>query len=431
MSANPVEVIRRKRDGEELSVQAVSDLIAGYAQDRVPDYQMAAFAMAVYLNDMTTSETAALTDAMLHSGVVLSWEPGASVVDKHSTGGVGDKVSLVLAPILAALGLRVPMISGRGLGPTGGTLDKLESLPGFRTDLNIQELQQVVAEVGSCITGASVEIAPADKKLYALRDVTATVPSIPLITASIMSKKLAEGLEALVLDVKFGSGAFMKSEENARALAESLEQTGQRMGVPTRAVLTNMDQPLGRFAGNACEVAETLSALEGQGPSDLMQVVRRLGMELLVMTGQAATPYAASVQIGKCLESGAARERFEKMIHAQGGDLSGLPATPTALELSTDSAGFLKAIDTEKLGWVVIELGGGRKVLGDPIDHAVGLEMLVRLGDCVDHNQPWIRILGKPDSSRLKRATEMLSEVLTITDAPVEVSPLLIGSMES
>src|SRR6266478_5475973 len=281
---NVVSLISKKRDGGELTEDEIGSLIAGYVRGDVPDYQMASWAMAVYLRGMTVAEIAALTEHMLHSGVTFEWPAGESPkVDKHSTGGIGDKVSLPLAPLLACCDLHVPMISGRGLGATGGTLDKLEAIPGFRTNLSLAEIAEIIERVGCVITGASAEIAPADKRLYALRDGTATVPSIPLITASIMSKKLAESLDALVLDVKFGSGAFMKSLDDARALARSLVDTGKRMGVKTTALLTDMNQPLGRMAGNANEVNESVDCLMGKGPADLMEVTLELGAELLVL----------------------------------------------------------------------------------------------------------------------------------------------------
>ncbi len=285
MPFNPANVIAKKRDGVALTRDEIAEFVSGFTNGSIPDYQMSALAMAIYLRGMSEEETAALTEQMLASGVQLKWLAGSSVVDKHSTGGVGDKVSLLLAPLLACCGLRVPMISGRGLGPTGGTLDKLESIPGFRTDLNLDEIREITNRVGCVIAGASAEIAPADRKLYALRDVTATVASIPLITASIMSKKLAEGLDALVLDVKVGSGAFMKTFRQARELARSLVETGRRMGVSTTALITDMSQPLGRMAGNAVEVDETVTALLGQGPADLIALTNSLGAELLVAAG--------------------------------------------------------------------------------------------------------------------------------------------------
>ncbi|MCA9266492.1 MAG: thymidine phosphorylase, partial [Planctomycetales bacterium] len=276
----PAEVIAKKRDGHELTTSEIHFLIDGFAKGSVPDYQMSAWAMAVFLRGMTTDETVTLTEEMLQSGVQLAWSTGdLPTVDKHSTGGIGDKVSLLLAPMLACCDLQVPMISGRGLGATGGTLDKLEAIPGFRTDLSIGEMQRICREVGCVISAATQQLVPADRKLYALRDVTATVASIPLITASIMSKKLAEGLTALVLDVKHGSGAFMKTEHQARALAASLVHVGQKMGVRTSALLTDMNQPLGRMVGNAIEVDEAVAGLQGTGPADLMEVTFALGGE--------------------------------------------------------------------------------------------------------------------------------------------------------
>ena len=319
---NVVSLISKKRDGGELTEDEIGQLINGYVRGDVPDYQMASWAMAVYLRGMTVAEIAALTEHMLHSGVTFEWPAGESPkVDKHSTGGIGDKVSLPLAPLLACCDLQVPMISGRGLGATGGTLDKLEAIPGFRTNLSTAEFQQVCRDVGCVISGATADLVPADRKLYALRDVTGTVPSIPLITASIMSKKLAEGLDALVLDVKHGTGAFMKTLDDARALARSMVDTGKRMGVPTVALLTDMNQPLGRMAGNANEVNESVDALIGKGPADLMEVTLDLGAELLVLAKRESSTAAARKRLEKTISSGAGLEKFREMVAAQGGDL--------------------------------------------------------------------------------------------------------------
>jgi pyrimidine-nucleoside phosphorylase len=344
---NVVQVISKKRDGGELSTDEIGALIGGYVRGDVPDYQMAAWAMAVYLRGMTVAETAALTEHMLHSGITFDWPEGSSpIVDKHSTGGIGDKVSLPLAPLLACCDLRVPMISGRGLGATGGTLDKLEAIPGFRTNLSTAEFQKICREVGCVISGATADLVPADRKLYALRDVTGTVPSIPLITASIMSKKLAEGLDALVLDVKHGSGAFMKTLDNARALAKSMVDTGNRMGVPTTALLTDMNQPLGRMAGNAVEVNESVDALRGEGPADLMEVTLKLGAELLVSTGREATPAAARMRLEKAIATGAALEKFREMVAAQGGNLDAPRPVAPAHDVESLHDGYVTAIET-------------------------------------------------------------------------------------
>lgn len=421
---NPVSVIARKRDGQELSAADIQTVIAGYTAGELPDYQMAALAMAIYWRGMTVNETSALTDSMLRSGVILSWPTDSRpIVDKHSTGGIGDKVSLLLAPLLACAGLAVPMISGRGLGPTGGTLDKLEAIPGYRTDLTLSEIQHLTQSVGCVITGASAEIAPADRKLYGLRDVTGTVASIPLITASIMSKKLAEGLQALVLDVKHGNGAFMKTLDQARALAQSLVNTGRRMGVATSAFITDMNQPLGQYAGNAWEVWETLEALRGKGPADLWEVTEALGAELLVGTRVCDSSAAARRLLQNLRDSGRACEKFHEMVRAQGGDLSGLRLAPPIADWTAPRSGWLTRIDTERLGWIVIALGGGRRQLGDPLDHSVGLQFLARLGDRVETGQPLVR--WHCDRSQWEQASALMAEVFEFGDSPVP-SPALI-----
>jgi pyrimidine-nucleoside phosphorylase len=357
---NPVHVIAKKRDGHALTLDEITAFVSGFTSGTIPDYQMSALAMAIYLRGMNAEETAALTEQMLASGTQLTWEAGRAIVDKHSTGGVGDKVSLLLAPLLACCGLRVPMISGRGLGPTGGTLDKLESIPRFRTDLSLAEIQSTIKKVGCVITGASAEVAPADAKLYALRDVTATVASIPLITASIMSKKLAEGLDALVLDVKVGSGAFMKTREQATELAQSLVGTGKRLGIHTTALLTNMDQPLGRMIGNAVEVDEAVGALSGNGPADLVELTLQLGAELLLAAGKAADVEKAVSKLRQQLESGAALDKLRAMVVFQRGDLDApRPRAPAQL-VTAQTAGYVSTIDVQALGYAVIELGDER-----------------------------------------------------------------------
>ena len=388
----PVKVIASKRDGNELSDELIADFVRDYASDRIPDYQMAAFAMAVYLNGMTAAETVALTRAMLESGEQLHWpDDGIPKVDKHSTGGIGDKVSLPLAPLLAACGVQVPMLSGRGLGPTGGTLDKLESIAGFRTDLSLVEIRQQVLSTGCVITGASPDLAPADRRLYALRDVTATVQSIPLITASIMSKKLAESPDALVLDVKYGSGAFMKSIDQARQLAGSLVSTSQMMGVPTTALLTDMNQPLGRMCGNAVEVEESLDVLRGNGPIDVRELTLQLAGELLVTTG-IAMDYEQAMQIATGnLDDGSAMECFERMVTAQKGDLSADRRIALSADVVALDSGVVSSIDVEAIGYTIIEMGGGRQQLSDGIDHSVGIEMLVEIGETVEAGQPLLR----------------------------------------
>jgi pyrimidine-nucleoside phosphorylase len=421
----PALIIAKKRDGLELSREEIAAFVHGFSRGQVPDYQMAALAMAIYLRGMTTEETAALTEEMLASGVRLAWR---KKVDKHSTGGIGDKTSLVLAPLLACCGLAVPMISGRGLGATGGTLDKLEAIPGFRTDLSLAEIQEITERVGCVITGASDEIAPADKKLYALRDVTATVPSIPLITASIMSKKLAESLDALVLDVKFGSGAFMKSLDDALALARSLVSTGKRMGVKTTALLTDMNQPLGRMVGNLVEVYEALTLLQGRGPADVWEVTRELGAELLVSAGIAADAETARARLLDEIESGRALAKFREMVAAQGGNLDQLPPVGKGVPVTASRAGFVGEIETERLGIAIIELGGGRKRMGDRIDHAAGLEMLVRVGDPVKRGQRLARLFGPEE--KVARVKPLVAQAIDIQDSPRDPLPLIVERIE-
>ncbi len=421
---NATQLIARKRDGHVLTDDEIAWLINEYVAERVPDYQMAAFAMAVYFQGMTTEETLALTRSMLHSGVVLNWETDKPKVDKHSTGGIGDKISLILAPLLACCDVQVPMISGRGLGPTGGTLDKLEAVPGFRPDLSTGEFQRVCDDVGCVISGATADLVPADRKLYALRDVTATVSCIPLITASIMSKKLAEGLDALVLDVKHGSGAFMKTTEEARRLALSLVAVGSRLGVTTTAVMTDKNQPLGRMIGNSLEVDESIDVLCGTGPTDVRELTRALCAEVLVSAGRTESIDEAERVLDGHLNSGRATEKFREMIAAQGGDLDEKRPLAPITDVASRREGVIQSFDCESLGYAVIELGGGRKVQTDKIDHSVGIEMLVRIGDEVEADQPLARMFAKLRGREVAR--EMIERAIVIGDESVE-PPTLIG----
>lgn len=424
MPFNPVHVIAKKRDGHTLSRDEIASFVSGFTLGEVPDYQMSALAMAIYLQGMSAEETATLTEQMLASGVIMEWPDGQFYADKHSTGGIGDKVSLLLAPLLACCGLRVPMISGRGLGPTGGTLDKLESISGFRTDLSLGEICTITDRVGCVITGASNEIAPADRKLYALRDVTGTVPSIPLITASIMSKKLAEGLDALVLDVKVGSGAFMKSLEDGRALAQSLVDTGQRMGVATTALITDMSQPLGRMAGNAVEVDETVQALSGNGPNDLVSLTLSLGAELLVLTGIETSLQGSEEVLRQHIKSGAGLEKLRDMVLAQGGDLDLPRSVAPATTIEAPRSGFISAIDVEAIGYEIIRLGGGRRVMSDLVDHSVGIETLVAIGNQVERGQPLARVFVNESDTAFQ--PDRIALMFTIQDKPTPTIPLIL-----
>jgi pyrimidine-nucleoside phosphorylase len=389
------ELIHRKRDGEILPPEAIAALVDGFTRGEVPDYQMAAFCMAVFFRGMDDAETLALTRAMLHSGDVLDLSdiPGAKV-DKHSTGGVGDKVSLPLAPLAAACGVKVPMISGRGLGHTGGTLDKLEAIPGFRVDLPVERFRELVASVGACLIGQTARLAPADRKLYALRDVTATVESIPLIAGSIMSKKLAEGIDGLVLDVKVGSGAFMKRPDDARTLARTLAGIGRGMGKQVTALLTNMDQPLGRAVGNALEVVESVELLEGGGPADLRECTVELTAEMLLLAKVATDLPAARRAVEAAIADGRGLRKLEEIVEAQGGDpralrdRARLPRAPRTLEVPAPASGFVAAIDTEAIGLAAVALGAGRARVEDRIDPAVGILVHRKLGDRVEKGEP-------------------------------------------
>lgn len=416
-------IIQKKRDGEALDSVEISAVIDGFVSGEVPEYQVAALAMAIYFQGMDESETSALTRALMDSGESLDWAgvEGARV-DKHSTGGQGDKVSLVLAPLVASCGLQVPMVAGRGLGPTGGTIDKLESIPGYRTELAAAEIRRITEEVGCVIASQGGDFAPADGRLYALRDVTATVASVPLITASIMSKKLAEGLDALALDIKWGSGAFMKDVESARSLGEAMAAVGENMGVKTSFLVSDMNQPLGRAVGNANEVREALATLAGEGPADLLEVVFELGAVMLTSAGCAEDMVAARALLEKELVSGRPLEKFHEMVRAQGGDLSAELELAPASEVRAARAGYISAIDGEALGYALIALGGGRRLIEDTVDPSVGLQMRVRLGDEVEEGQPLVELLSAGRGH--DEALSMVAGAILIMDEPT-VAPSL------
>jgi pyrimidine-nucleoside phosphorylase len=422
---NPAAIIAKKRDHGELSRDEIYFMVDGFTAGAIADYQMSAWAMAVLCRGMSEQETAVLTEAMLASGTRLTRVTERPRVDKHSTGGLGDKISLVLAPLLACFDVEVPMLSGPGLGITGGTLDKLEAFPSFNCQLTQAQITSQLKTIGCVITGATADVAPADRKLYSLRDVTGTVPSIALITSSIMSKKLAATLDALVLDVKFGSAAFMRELSSARQLAQALTATGNRMGVPTSAVLSDMHQPLGRMVGNACEVNEALAVLRGAGPDDVRALTLHLAAQLLTAVGLFETVQAASVALGNALDTGHALERFEAMVVSQGGQFSEkLPVAP-GYDLLASQSGWMSSLDGQLMGQVVIELGGGRQRLSDAIDHSVGLEMLVRIGDPVSLGQPLVRVLaGSPAAA--EQAIQALTTAIRIAPEPVLPNPLIV-----
>ena len=419
-----IDVIRKKRDGLELSRSEIQALIDGYTRDKIPDYQISAWLMAVVLRGMTRAETAALTDAMLHSGEVLDLSSlSARKIDKHSTGGVGDKTSLVLAPLVAAAGIAVPMISGRGLGHTGGTLDKLESIPGFNVNLSVAHFRRLLQTCGCAMIGQTAEIAPADRKLYALRDVTGTVESPYLICASIMSKKLAEGIDALLLDVKTGSGAFMKSEKDAAFLAELMVETGKRMGKRTVALITDMDQPLGNMIGNALEVVEVIDVLRGHGPDDLRELCLELAGRMLQIGGGANSVAEGKQRSAELIASGKALEKFRQMIELQGGDPRVvdapelLPHTEHTMQVASSQSGYLASMQCEQIGTACVILGGGRERKEDSVDPAVGIVLHKKVGDQISARDP-IATIHYNSRDRAEQARRLIEISCHIEDAP-------------
>jgi pyrimidine-nucleoside phosphorylase len=429
-----VEIIRKKRDGAVLSPDEIDAFVQGVTARTWPDYQVAALLMAIWLRGMNAEETAQLTRAMVFSGekLDLSDIPGPKV-DKHSTGGVGDKTSLILAPLAAACGCIVPMMSGRALGHSGGTLDKLESIPGFRVGLDLGEFRQALREVGCALIGQTNEIAPADKILYALRDVTATVESIPLITASIMSKKIAEGIDALVLDVKAGQGAFMKRREDARALAESLVATGRANGVRTEALITAMDAPLGRAVGNALEVKECLDVLRGTR-GDVKSLSVALAVRMVWQAGLASSLPEAIRKVLEALQTGRGLRKFQEIIANQGGDPrvtddpTRLPRAPKQMLLPAERSGYVTGIDAEKVGRATMRLGAGRDRVEDPVDPAVGALLMVKPGEQVREGDALVELHYRTDE-RLAPALELLRQAWTIADAPIKQPSLLLDAI--
>ena len=427
-----VDLIRKKRDCGELSREEIDFLVSGYTRGEIPDYQMAAWLMAAWIRGLNRAETAALTEVMLYSGEVLNLAeiPGKKV-DKHSTGGVGDKTSLILAPIVAAGGLTVPMISGRGLGHTGGTLDKLEAIPGFNVNLSLAEFRRVLRECGMGLIGQTAEIAPADKKIYALRDVTSTVENVGLICASIMSKKLAEGIDALVLDVKTGSGAFMKKDEDSVRLAEVMVETGKRMGKKVVALITDMDQPLGRLAGHSHEVLESVEVLKGRGPEDLRDLSLRLSAWMFFLGERTKSVEEGRRLAETMVATGHALEKFRQGIRLQGGDERVVDEPEHLLqarfhtEVLSETSGYLSATNCEQLGTALAMLGGGREKKEDKIDHAVGLEFHKRIGDRVEKNEKLVTIHYNNDA-KLAEAKSLISRSYVLSEsAPEENRPLV------
>jgi pyrimidine-nucleoside phosphorylase len=426
-----VELIAKKRDGMHHTVAEIERIVRAFGDGTMADYQMSAWLMAVYLRGMSDEETVGLTRAMLHSGDVLDLSdvPGVKV-DKHSTGGVGDKVSICLAPLVAACGVPVPMVSGRGLGHTGGTLDKLEAIPGFRVGLDAAAFSRIVRDVRACMIGQTQRIAPADKRIYALRDVTATVECIPLIVASILSKKLAEGIDALVLDVKVGRGAFMKTEERARALATALVDVGTAAGKRVVALLTRMDAPLGRAIGNANETREAIDVLFGRGPEDVTECTLALGAEMLVLGGAAGDLDAARAKLLGAVADGSAARAFERMIEAQGGDPrvvaepSRMEIAPVTLEVRAERSGFVTGIDALELGLAGVEMGAGRTRADQAVDHGVGIDLAKKPGDAVSAGDVLATVTAR---SREGAPLARIAGAFELGDAPPAPLPLVIG----
>jgi len=425
------EIISKKRDGGSLSPEELKFFVSGFTKGEIPNYQMASLLMAIFLRGMDEEETYSLTLSMLRSGrtLDLSAIPGKKV-DKHSTGGVGDKVSLVLAPAVAAAGAVVPMISGRGLGHTGGTLDKLESIPGFNTQLSIEEFKRNLSRIGVSIIGQTPELAPADAKIYALRDVTATVDSIPLIASSIMSKKLAADLDALILDVKVGRGAVFNQEELAFQLARAIIGVGSRMGKKVRALVTDMDQPLGRMVGNSLEMREAIEALRGEGPEDLMEVTIALGAQMLILVQEAKEIEDAKNRLRGVIESGEALSKFREMVEAQGGDPRVIddyrlfPQAKLRIEVKAESSGYIASLDARKVGWAVVALGGGRKDLSSQIDYSVGIELIRKRGEETKRGEN-LALIYASQEEEAREAQLLVQDAYQLSEEPPPRSHLI------
>ena len=417
----PAELIERKRDGAELTATEIHELVLAYARDEVPDYQLAAFCMAVYFRGLTPAETHALTDAMVQSGETVDLSPlGRKVVDKHSTGGVGDKTSIALGPLVAACGVPFAKMSGRGLGHTGGTLDKLESIPGFRVELELDEFLDQVRDVGMAIVGQTADLVPADKRLYSLRDVTATVDIIPLIASSIMSKKIAGGADAIVLDVKVGDGAFMKTLDSARELAETMRELGVRAGRRVVCELTDMDQPLGRAVGNALEVREAVATLRGEGPDDFVELVLGSAGHLLALSDLEIDVEEGRQRAEEAIASGSALEHYERWIAAQGGNPApeALPSAPFVAEAFAPAGGFVREISATHVGVTALRLGAGRVQKDDAIDHAVGVVCLAKRGDRVERGQPLAEVHARSEDDAARAVGEVRAAYRIGPDAP-------------
>jgi len=422
----PSEIIKQKRNGNEISHAQIKDFINGYVNDEIPEYQMSALLMAIFFNGMTDTEISALVDVMLNSGERMDFTHHSYyVADKHSTGGVGDKVSIILGPLLAAAGIAIPMLSGRSLGHTGGTLDKLETIPGFKVDINLDEFRKQVDSIGIAMIGQTEEICPADRRMYALRDVTGTVESIPLISGSIMSKKIAEGISGLVLDVKTGNGAFMKNINEARKLGKSLARIGKSFNINTDVVYTSMDQPLGKFAGLWCEVQESIDGLKGKGSNDTMQVTFELGAKLVIQAGLAKTQSEAIALQKELIINGQAYDKFVEMVEYQGGNFNDiknynrLHQPKFSKSLLAEQSGYIQSMDTYKIGLATVELGCGRKKTSDAVDSTAGIEFYKKIGDKVTDGDTIYRLFNS-DKIKLESAHNVLKNCFLIDETKIE-----------
>jgi pyrimidine-nucleoside phosphorylase len=432
---NAYEIILKKRNGKQLTKSEIEFIVSGYTKGLIPDYQFSAFLMAVYFQGMSFSEITDLTDAMMRSGKIFDLSDIAGLkIDKHSTGGVGDKISLILAPLVAACGVKVPMVSGRGLGHTGGTLDKLESIPGFRIDLTENEFKKQLKKIGVAMMGQTKELAPADKKIYALRDVTATVDSIPLIAASIMSKKLAEGIDGLVLDIKTGSGAFMRELNDAKQLAKVMIEIGKRMGKKVVALITSMEQPLGNMIGNSLEIIESIECLKGNGPADLMEVTMALSEEMLLMGGRVKSKRQARRLLNDVINSGRALEKFQQIITMQNGDVKVvedyrlLPQAKYRIDVKSPKSGYIEKIDTLAMGLLSVELGCGRRTIDDKIDYSAGFILKKKIGDKVKKGEVLVEIVGQDE--KVKAVSKKIIDAYKIGKQKVKPPRLIIQRIQ-
>lgn len=422
----PSEIIKQKRNGNEISHTQIKDFINGYLSEEIPDYQMSALLMAIFFNGMTESEISALVDVMLNSGKRMDFTHHANyVADKHSTGGVGDKVSIILGPLLAAAGIAIPMLSGRSLGHTGGTLDKLETIPGFKVDINLDDFRKQVDSIGIAMIGQTKDICPADRRMYALRDVTGTIESIPLICGSIMSKKIAEGIRGLVLDIKTGNGAFMKNIDDAHKLGDTLTKIGNAFNINTDVVYTSMNQPLGKTAGLWCEIRESIDGLKGNGPDDTMQVAFVLGAKLILQAGLSKTQSEAIALQNELISNGKAYEKFLEMVEYQGGNPQDIEnynqrhQPKFSKSLKAKESGYIQSMDTYKIGLATIELGCGRKKTTDAVDPTAGIEFYKKIGDKVSQGDTLLKFFNS-DSSKLNPAEKLLKDSIQIGKEKVE-----------